>query len=56
MYNITIKTENATFDDNPHFEVARILRKLANDVDNMGLCEYVLRDANGNRVGTAQED
>ncbi len=55
MYNITITTENAAFEPT-HVEVARILHKLATDVENMGLCEYVLRDINGNRVGNAQED
>ena len=54
MYAITI--ENAAFEDDlAHIEVARILKRLANDIENMGLCEYVLRDINGNRVGNAQE-
>ncbi len=59
MYNITIETENAAFGETGEltgFEVARILHRLADDVKNMGLCEYVLRDINGNRVGNAQED
>ena len=57
MYNVTIETENAAFEgDDKCDEVARILRRLAQNVENMGLCEYVLRDINGNRVGNAQEE
>jgi hypothetical protein len=47
---ITIETTNAAFDDDGHFEVARILRKLAVDLE----CEVggeILRDINGNKVG-----
>ncbi len=57
MYNITIETENAAFVDSPaRCEVARILRRLASDVENMGLSEFVLKDINGNTVGNAQEE
>ena len=59
MYNVTIGTDNAAFnecDGCEGIEVARILRRLAADVENMGLCEFVLRDGNGNKVGNAQED
>ena len=56
MYNITIETENAAFGENPKFEVARILLRLANDVQAMGLTEFVLKDVNGNTVGNAQEE
>jgi len=56
MYNVTIETENSAFGDDSNFEVSRILRRLADDVESMGLCEYVLRDINGNRVGNAQEN
>ncbi len=55
MYNITIETENAAF-VNTKCEVARILRRLASDVENMGLSEFVLKDINGNTVGNAQEE
>ena len=55
MYNITINTDNAAFED-AGMETSRILRRLADDVESMGLCEYVLRDINGNRVGNAQEE
>jgi len=57
-YQITINTENAAFNeagDNGAFETARILRRLADDVESMGLCEYNLRDGNGNKVGEAGE-
>lgn len=58
MYAITIETGNAAFDagDDGRYEVARILRRLAGDVEDMGLSEHILRDINGNRVGNAQEE
>ena len=52
---IDIDTGSAAFDDlNAGTEVARILRKLAGQVENWsGLngCELGVLDANGNRVG-----
>ena len=54
-YKITIRCNNAAFDGNAGGEVARILREVAQR------CEYqdepanaVLRDDNGNTVGTAK--
>lgn len=52
-YQVTISTDNAAFDDGESIETARILRRLAGDVETMGLCQYVLRDINGNQVGEA---
>lgn len=52
-YGITIRTDNAAFEDSPETEVARILRKLADDIEARGLDSYTLRDINGNRVGDA---
>ena len=57
-YQITINTDNAAFnetDDNGAYETARILRRLANDIEGSGLCEFNLRDFNGNKVGEAGE-
>ena len=49
---ITIKTGNAAFDDYPASEVARILRKLATDFEDLGMPhEQTMRDTNGNIVG-----
>ena len=54
-YQITIKTENAAFEGDPSVEVVRILYRLMRDIESMGLCEYSLRDFNGNKVGEAKE-
>jgi hypothetical protein len=52
---IEIETDNASFQDGGgHWEVARILRRLADDYANYGLADRPLRDANGNRVGAAR--
>ena len=52
---LTIDMDNAVFEDAPATEAARILRELARQIlqadDNDG--EFVLMDANGNKVGTA---
>ena len=48
---IEIDTTNAAFEGyDGHLEVARILRKLADDLENEVGGE-ILRDINGNRVG-----
>ena len=54
-YQIIINTGNDAFFKCEGEEVGRILRRLANDVETMGLCEYNLRDGNGNKVGEAGE-
>ena len=55
---IKITTENAAFDDgNECAEVARILRELADKVENCNdllYTEGALTDVNGNRVGYVQ--
>lgn len=52
---ISIDCGNAAFDDGMEgVEVARILRELAEKVDERGMREgdvYPARDVNGNRVG-----
>ena len=50
---ITIDADNAAFDYAPASEVARILRKLANDFEAGGkpLAGWPLRDGNGNTCG-----
>ena len=52
---LTMDMDNAAFGDAPATEAARILRKLARQIqqadDNDG--EFVLMDVNGNKVGTA---
>lgn len=63
---ITIDTDNAAFEDSLGYEVARVLRKLADtfnahsallDVDGEHLHEldgHKLRDINGNTVGSVK--
>lgn len=55
---IKITTENAAFDDgNECAEVARILRELADRVENCDdllYAESALKDVNGNRAGYVQ--
>lgn len=53
---ITINTDNAAFGDDDQWsrseEVARILRKLATDIEIEENVDFkVLRDSNGNQVG-----
>lgn len=51
---VKIDTDNAAFEDCDGAEVARILRELADRIDNEPLgkkdCRFA-RDINGNRVG-----
>jgi hypothetical protein len=47
---IEIEMNNAAFTDAPAYELARILRRLADHVDDGGVCTP-LRDSNGNTVG-----
>lgn len=47
---LKIEMDNAAFTDSPGIELARILRELAEAVEN-GADYKVLRDGNGNRVG-----
>lgn len=53
MYTIKIKTDNAAFGEGGEgHELARILRKLASDLEAYGASEETIMDHNGNRVGT----
>lgn len=49
---IEIKCDNAAFGSDPQFEVARILRKLSDNLEDNGMGdEELLFDINGNYVG-----
>jgi hypothetical protein len=49
---ITIRTGNSAFDDNPYYELVRILRQLALDLERYGPDAPIkLFDFNGNHVG-----
>ncbi len=50
MFKLEIKTTNAAFDDDPSYEVARLLGEAAHSVE-MGYLSGSLRDINGNKVG-----
>ena len=53
MSGLTLKidsTGNAAFTDGPREEIARILRKVANDITD-GKEGGVILDVNGNKVG-----
>jgi len=52
---IEIETGNAAFEDYPMFEVARILKKLASDMEHCGHGDYTIHDINGNPVGFCRE-
>jgi hypothetical protein len=54
---ITINTENAAFQyGNLPFELARIFKKMADDLENSGVICRSYNDINGNKVATIQED
>ena len=53
-YTIIINTGNSAFDDNPNQEVARILRNMAQRLDDIGFLPHP-RDINGNTVGATIE-
>lgn len=48
---ISLNMRNAAFDDRPMSEVARILRELADKIENTGDADRTLYDVNGNKVG-----
>ena len=52
-FKLSFNMDNAAFDGNPEVEVARILRKLADNVELTQVDNYSLRDANGNKIGQA---
>lgn len=49
--NISIETVNAAFNGNEGYEVARILRELADSIE-AGREPSKVKDSNGNTVGT----
>lgn len=56
ILRITIKMDNAAFEDSNGTEAARILRRLADDIDGLNWTEssQSLFDLNGNKVGRAE--
>jgi len=56
MFAVKIKTSNAAFEGacNESYEIARILRDLADRVEQNGADTYMLQDVNGNHVGSGK--
>jgi hypothetical protein len=48
---INLDTDNAAFDDDKYSEIVRILRELANNLENGETYTKSLRDINGNVCG-----
>jgi hypothetical protein len=56
-FHLTIRTDSAAFKNNSTAEIARILRRLADDLDRhhfAGAWPRPLHDSDGNRVGQAE--
>ena len=51
VFQVSIKTINAAFDGEPGHEVARMLREIADKVDEGFRNDGYVRDYNGNTVG-----
>lgn len=51
---IQIDCDNAAFDAPTDFEIARILREIADQAEDHGVdgIKVIIRDVNGNQVGT----
>jgi hypothetical protein len=52
-FSLAIDCDNAAF-ENPRAEIARILRELADDLENSDYSMFRLSDINGNNVGRAK--
>ena len=55
MFRCAIKTGNAAFGENKKeegAEIVRILREIADDIENYGWESGTCRDINGNNVGS----
>lgn len=55
MLKIEIDTSNAAFDVNPRRVLAELLEEVAQKID-CGVTPTILRDCNGNKVGTVYLD
>ena len=57
MIHLKLDTSNAAFDEGNYLsEVSRILQKVVNEIDAFGDFPKILRDINGNKVGTISEN
>jgi len=55
-YHIYIDLENPTFQGDPRPEIARILRGIADKLDELEDAPLTLIDSNGNKVGVARTE
>ena len=52
IVRIEFKTDNAAFDDYRNFGIATILNGIAYQIQDLQQTEGVIRDGNGNAIGT----
>ena len=52
IVRIEFKTDNAAFDEYRALGIADILNGIANQIEHHWCTEGVIRDVNGNRIGT----
>jgi hypothetical protein len=52
IFHLAIDADNAAFDPDPRFEIARLLRQLAGRLETMESFSERLHDINGNHTGT----
>lgn len=51
MFKLEFETDSAAFDGAEFPEIAEVLRKLADRIENPDRTEGLIRDSNGNTVG-----
>ena len=50
-FKVEFTTDNAAFEDGLCMEIAAVLRRIADDVEQYGAPRRSVFDANGNRIG-----
>lgn len=56
IFKCEIDTENDAFVHDPHYELSKIIKKIARDIDDFVFIERtkIIRDINGNKIGSWQ--
>ena len=54
QFKCEIDTENDAFAHDPHYELSKIIKKIAIDIDDFVCIERtkIVRDTNGNKIGS----
>jgi hypothetical protein len=52
VFKVSLRLGNAAFDNHISFETARILREIADKLDDRGAHDGICVDINGNTVGS----